>query len=431
MPEFKLVDGRLSEYYNHFEDYNLVTCLATATRLMGVVALKLTWKNKGRQRAHYYQVIHLDYSEYGIDEYKEFECIPGTDDYADNKEEMNYQWQHFVNVMGGEVVEISADAMLKLIELALPLASDDIDREYDDVENASFRHHAVMRLNMMKEELANVGITADSCTAAASIYATSPEKLATCETINYFIMRVIDHDFDAAEFLSVMDRSSIEDCPLAEPGIQTLVRSSITKSSKETDPPVDGESFPYRCRITTLGRNGYYHASFVIWLDGDYRTKNAKVSDIQVGSLVKLSEYESALQVVQKEYITVFECPDNILNNFDIRFISPLSKSDPVMVPNGWLYTAYKRDNSHVNRSEYRLGDDVFGYALLSIGGQFIIMTHDMTSITTLDNAVLFSMYSPQMTASGRYLLEKTPVFHTLCHTPGALFEDLIEPKED
>ena len=108
-----------------------------------------------------------------------------------------------------------------------------------------------------------------------------------------------------------------------------------------------------------------------------------------------------------------------------------MSGADPVVVPNGWLYTAYKKDNSQVNKTEYRLGDDVFGYALLSIGGQFILMTHDMTSITTLDNAVLYSLYSPQMSASGRYLLEKTPVFHTLCHTPGALFEDLIEPKND
>ena len=135
--------------------------------------------------------------------------------------------------------------------------------------------------------------------------------------------------------------------------------------------------------------------------------------------------------MVQKEYITVFECPDNILNNFDNKFLGPLAGADPVMVPNGWLYTAYKKDNAYVNKAEYRLGDDVIGYALLSIGGQFIIMSHDMNSITALDNAVIFSIYSPQMTPTGRYLLEKTPVFHTICHSSGALFEDLIEPSGD
>ena len=72
MPELKLVDGRLSEYYNHFEEYRFLSCLATDTRLLGVVALKVTWRGKDNPRAHYYQVIHLDYSEYGIDEYLEF-----------------------------------------------------------------------------------------------------------------------------------------------------------------------------------------------------------------------------------------------------------------------------------------------------------------------------------------------------------------------
>ncbi|MBR2540213.1 MAG: hypothetical protein IKE85_05215 [Mogibacterium sp.] len=431
MPELKLVEGRLSEYYNHFEEYSFVSCQATATRLMGVIAMKITWRGKTRSRAHLYQVLHLDYSEYGIDEYLEFECIPGNDDYQDKKEEMNYHWNHFTSVMGGEVVTISPDAMLKLIELALPLAADGIDREYDDKENSDFRHYAVRRLEMMSGVLAEGGVTSRTCTTAAAIYASSPAKLASCETINYFIMRVIDHDYDAASYLSVMDRSEIEDCPLADPGIQTLVRSSITRLSPKDAPHPDGASFPYRCTITTLGRKGYYHSSFVIWLDGDYRSRNAKVSGIDVGSLIKLSEFESAIQVVQKEYITVFDCSDNILEGFNGNYIAPLQGVDPVIVPNGWLYTIYKKDNSHVNKTEYRLGDDVYGYALLTIGGQLIIMTHDMNSITTLDNAVIFSVYSPYLKVTGRYLLEKTPVFHTLCHSHGVYFEDLIDTSPE
>lgn len=431
MSGFTLVEGRLSDKYNHFKDYRFASCQATATRLMGVVALKVTWKGKEKARATYYQVIHLDYSEYGIDEYLEFECIPGEEDYSDKKTEMNYNWEHFVNVMGGEVVSISADAMLKLIETALPLASDDIDREYDNSENSDFRHKAIMRLEMMTDVLRETGVTSATCTKLAAVYAASPQRLATCETINYFIMRVIDHDFDAAEYLSTIPPEELQKCLLAEPGIQTLVRSSISKSSQDVDPPADGASYPYRCRITTLGRNGYYHASFVIWLSGDYRSRNSKVTDIQVGTLLKLSDYESALQVVQKEFITVFECPENLARSFDRKFIPPLADADETFVPNGILYTIYKKDNSHVNKTEYRLGDDVYGYALMNYGGQLIIMTHDVNSITTLDNAVLFSLYSPHIRVTGRYLLEKTPVFHTICHSFGAVFEDLIEPRDD
>ncbi|MBP3897020.1 MAG: hypothetical protein J6D57_04190 [Mogibacterium sp.] len=425
-----LVEGRLSDRYNHFAEYEFESCQATDTRLMGVVAMKITWRGRDKARARYFQVIHLDYSEYGIDEYLEFECIPGTDTYKDNKEDMNYYWQHFTGVMGGKVVSIPAETMMKLIEMALPLASEGIDREYDDDENREFRAYAVMRLGFMKKELERHGYSAEGCGPEAAMRAVTPQKLATCETINYFIMRLVDRDFDAAAMLSYIDRSELEKSELAEAGIQTLVRSRIKKSDQEKDVPADGKSFPYRCRITTLGRDGYYHATFVIYLSGDYRSKDPFVTQLDIGSVVRLSEYESAIQVARREYITVFECPDNILNGFDGRNIAPLISADQSIVPNGWLYTIYNKDNSHVNKSDYRLGDDVYGYALLSIGGEFVLMSNEMTRISMLDNATAMSLYAPYLKLSGRFMIE-TPIFHTLCHTHGAYFADLIEQNPE
>ena len=425
-----LVEGRLSDRYNHFAEYEFESCQATDTRLMGVVAMKIAWRGRDKARARYFQVIHLDYSEYGIDEYLEFECIPGTDTYKDNKEDMNYYWQHFTGVMGGKVVSIPAETMMKLIEMALPLASEGIDREYDDDENREFRAYAVMRLGFMKKELERHGYSAEGCGPEAAMRAVTPQKLATCETINYFIMRLVDRDFDAAAMLSYIDRSELEKSELAEAGIQTLVRSRIKKSDQEKDVPADGKSFPYRCRITTLGRDGYYHATFVIYLSGDYRSKDPFVTQLDIGSVVRLSEYESAIQVARREYITVFECPDNILNGFDGRNIAPLISADQSIVPNGWLYTIYNKDNSHVNKSDYRLGDDVYGYALLSIGGEFVLMSNEMTRISMLDNATAMSLYAPYLKLSGRFMIE-TPIFHTLCHTHGAYFADLIEQNPE
>ena len=424
---FSIVEGRLSDRYNHFAEYEFESCQATDTRLMGVVAMKVSWRGKDNPRARYYQVIHLDYSEYGLDEYLEFDCMPGTDSYKSNKEDMNYYWKHFTGVMGGNVVSITADVMLRLIETAMPLASEDIDREYDNDENIEFRAYASMRLELMKQELERQGYRPDKCGIYDAMRAVTPQKLATCETINYFIMRLVDNDFDAASMLSSIDRSRLEESGLAEAGIQTLIRSSIRKSDRRTDPPADGTSFPYRCRITTLGRKGYYHATFVIYLSGDYRSRDPIVTQLEEGSLVRLSEYESAIQVARREYITVFECPDDILNGFDGKYIAPLASTDPSIVPNGWLYTIYNKDNSHVNRTEYRLGDDVYGYALLTIGGEFVLMSNEMTRISMLDNATAMSYYSPYLRLSGRYMID-TPVFHTLCQSTGAYFRDLIEP---
>lgn len=423
-----LVEGRLSNRYNHFEEYEFGTCQATDTRLMGVLALKVTWKGKDNPRARYYQVIHLDYSEYGIDEYLEFDCMPGSDEYKENKDSMNYYWRHFTSVMGGNVVGISADVMLKLIEMAMPLAGEDVDREYDDDENRAFRSYASLRLSLMREELERQGHSADNCSPEAAMKAVSVPRLGTCDTINYFIMRLVDHDYDAAAMLTTIPREELQKCEFTEPGIQTLIKNAITRSNYRKDPPADGTSYPYRCKMTTLARDGYYHSSFVIYLSGDYRAKNPLVTQLDTGSMIKLSDFESAIQVARREYITVFAVPDNILSGFDGSYIAPLASVDPVSVPNGWLYTVYNKDNSHVNKFEYRIGDDVYGYALLTIGGELVLMANEMTRISMLDNAAAMSFYSPQIKLRGRYLID-TPVFHTLCHSPGAYFSDLIEPS--
>ena len=154
------------------------------------------------------------------------------------------------------------------------------------------------------------------------------------------------------------------------------------------------------------------------------------VTQLDIGTVLKLSEYESAVQVARREYLTVLQCPDEIIDGFDGRYIAPLAGVDPTMVPNGWLYTIYNKDNSHVNKKEYKIGDDVYGYALLTIGGELVLMSNELTRINMLDNAAVMSMYGPYLKLKGRYLIE-TPIFHTLCNAHAALFEDLIQPAPE
>ena len=72
----------------------------------------------------------------------------------------------------------------------------------------------------------------------------------------------------------------------------------------------------------------------------------------------------------------------------------------------------------------------MYGYALLNIGGELVLMSNELTRINMLDNATMMSLYAPYLKVKGRYLIE-TPIFHTLCHTHGAFFEDLIEPAPE
>ena len=324
---------------------------------------------------------------------------------------------------------LDAPCMLRVIETALPLASEDIKREYDSEENRHFRSYALLRLGMMQNALNCRGITSADCGTAEAIEALSPLRLSAYETINYFVMRTVDCDFDAAAFLSSMDSRALRSTGLSDPGIQTLIRCDIKRGDRRRDVPADGSSFPFRCTITTLAADGYYHMTFVIWLSGSHKSKNPAVTDLALGTVKKLSDLEAALVISEPEYITVFECDDSMLKGFDPKYIGPLAASTQAAVPNGWLYTAYKGDNSHVDTTSYRLNNDVIGFALLSIGGELVLMSHDLRNISRLDDATVFSLYSPFISTQGRYRLD-TPVFQTLCRSPGALFDQLVEPPE-
>ena len=429
MTELRIIHGKKSIKYNHFEEYDFVSCRAVATRLMGVVALRISWRSRADRRAGLSQIIHLDYSEYGIDEYREFEYIPGDENYSQNKQEMNELWDNFVAVMGGEVIGIDAPCMLRAVESALPLAQEDVKREYDDEENKEFRAYARLRIGYMIDALSCRGITSADCSLRDAIETLSPLKLSAYETINYFLMRIIDHDYDAAAALTSMDRHSLPDIELADAGIQTLIRCDITKSDKRKDPSADGVSYPFRCRITTLAPDAYYYSTFVIWLSGSRRSTNPLVTDIKVGTVIKMSDLEAAMQINRTEYLTVFQCADSMLEGFDSRYIGPFAHSVPSAVANGWLYTAYKGSNSFVDSAHYRLDDDVYGYALLSIAGELVLMSHDLRNISMLDDATIFSLYAPFIETRGRYRLDSS-VFRTLCQAPGALFEDLVEPGD-
>lgn len=429
MAELRIIHGRKSVKYDHFAEYEFKSCRAVASRLMGVTALKVKWRGKDNKNAVFYQIIHLDYSEYGIDEYREFECIPGEEDLADKKHEMNALWNHFIAVMGSDVNEIDAPVMMKLIADALPLAGDGVEREYDNEENSGFRDMALMRIGYMMDELHSAGYDESECAENYAVMAVMPARLGAYETINYFIMRLIDRDYKAASVLTSISRDELEKIKLTEPGIQTLMRCNIERGSKKEHPSDDAGSYPFRCRITTLGKDGYYYSTFVIWLSGSVLSKDPVVTDIKVGSVLKLSEYEAAMQLSRPEYITVFGTHDIPADGIDLSQSGPFRGAESEMSPNGLLYTAYKPDNSHVNKAEYRLEGDVSGCALVSLQGEIVIMSHELRDITMLDDSFAYSAYAPYIEVKGRFRID-TSVFQTLCMAPGALFSDLVEPGE-
>lgn len=429
MANFGVVEGRKSPLYNHFAEYELMSCRATVTRLMGVVALKLCWQDASDASRRYYQLMHLDYSEYGIDEYLEFECLPEGPGCRELRAEVQARWNRFINVMGGAAVSITPSCALRLIDSALSLAGDDVPREHDSEENKSFRRFAAGRLSLMTEALRERGIDSDACSIREAIASVSVPDPGPYGIINYFLMRLLDRDFDAASFLSDIPEEELRKSPLASRGIQSLMRSDITDVPKRYNPRADDRLSMYYARITTLSRDGYYHITLSIWLDPKKKGRAAPVRDIEIGTETLLSNYEAAIQIARSEYITVFDCGADVTNSIESMHLRLLSRADRAACENGLLYTIYNETNDHVERASYMLSDDVYGYALLSLSNELVLMSTDLDRITAMDEELLLSILSPRITVKGRFKME-VPIFHTLCHGAGLSFDDLVDQDD-
>jgi hypothetical protein len=76
------------------------------------------------------------------------------------------------------------------------------------------------------------------------------------------------------------------------------------------------------------------------------------------------------------------------------------------------------------------MNNDVYGYGLITIAGEFVLMSNDLRNISMLDDALIFSLYSPFINTKGRFRID-SPVFQTLCSASGAMFEELVEPGDE
>ena len=425
---FTVVDGRLSQKFNHFNDYIPQTIEATDTRLMGVVVLRISWISPELRKQKYYQIIHLDYSEYGIDEYLEYEIIDdeGNDEYNQQTlEEMEEKWRGLVHCSGGSTKEIPISAAVSLIDKACEVWRESELCKNGLDEDLTWRLETMDRIELMKSALLEHDILSpfyrEQYSDEQLVRIVSPKRLANSETINYFLMRLIDRDFVAAATLSTMSVDEL--ASLGEPvsELQTLIRNQIHH----------GKDGIYSCRFVTLGENYYYYASASITLVDSKSESGRKVGDFKLHFYNRLSEYEASNLIKRKEYLTSYDVSDKLLSEgINIDLIPSFAESIMSAQPNGWLFVQYNSSNRHVNTNDYHLEDDVYCSALLSIDGEFVIMSHRIKDIDSAEYSICLSPYINKFELTGRYAVEGM-VFQQLCESSGMMLKDLLVVKSD
>ena len=423
MPELKVVEGKLSNKYNHFNDYRFDSCIATDTRLMGVVAMKVSWTAKDGSKDKLFQLIHLDFSEYGVDDYRE---IFSNAENPEGGREVRSEWKRISGSLGGKEVKIPFFTMVQLIDEVV--ATNEKYYEGHELFIQDFRKETLIRLDLMKEAsrklLHETPAFEDKSKEGQQLICKSP--LTSFELINYFLMRMLDKDFHGASFLGEVNVSEMERSRFKEIGLAELVRNKISKATTAATPT--GEATVYKCRFTALS-DTYIYGEALITLSPRSLTRTRRILEFEVTTLMHISNYEAALQLQQAEYITLYELtvPAEAFDLDDSVFGADATMSP---APNGIVYVLYNKDNYHVDSSNYFMNHDLYGAYLLTPNDELVVMSHDIIKITNMEADIGRSMNSSKLKLRGRYKLE-TQVFKSFSETSGAKFSEMIYSPDD
>ena len=371
MNELYAVEGKQSFLYNHFKDCKWDSCVATDTRLMGVIAMKITWKS-GRSKI--YQILHLDFSEYGVDDYLEYFTDPAMAEVSmlHSRYECQEQWKRVSESLGGREISISLGAAVRLIEMAIETNNGYF--HYHDVDIQEFRKDTLKRIRLMleaaKEDSEYEEWTPEEATRAVCL-----KNVSMYETINYFIMRMCDKDYIGASVLSTMTPEMLQSIPKWQYRMMTLIHNRTTKGK------APGEFF---CT----------------------------------------SQMEMAMQMRRPEYVSAYKIVKDP-EHFDLDRSMMASDSQISPVPNGILYLLYNNDNTHVDTSNYYMNNDVYGAYLITRADELVIMSSEVMKISSMEMDLAATFISGNLELTGRYKFD-SQVFQTFCEMPGATFEDIL-----
>lgn len=423
---FTLHEGGLSQSFNIYNDYKFEECFATNTRLMGVVSMRLSWISKADPDKHLHQLIHLDYSEYGIDEYHEFieernkRIFPLIGDEID----MFYVWDKMSSCLGGVEKKISLDHALDFICSSILIGRMHYNSHVPEIKR--FHSFSVRRINFMLSSLGFPDFESFEIDSSDYMLSLIPDNMTQIETVNYFIMRLMDRDFTAASLLSDFHSDSLsKEKMMSGLGILALMRNRVERSPLLKNEGKNGTM--YSCRSLLLGKDYYYSIS-ELGLRKSSSYIKYKINYFKINFISRISAFEAALQLRQREYITTFKI-NGSQKDFNPQEIFVFFKGLPYKVSCGILYMIYNTNNLHVRDDDYYMGHDVYGVILITDYGELVVMSSDITRIDMLEKVILSSPQALNLELLDRYRFENQ-IFQSFSKSNGMSFEEFLDEYE-
>jgi hypothetical protein len=416
MAKLQLVEGKQSLEYNHFKDYVWECGYATNTRLMGVVAIRTCWKAPNSDY-RLYQILHLDFSEYGIDDYMECYTDPDLKGMGNIQDLREYreEWQRVSGGLGGKNIPISLGATIRLINMVIQ--TNENYYRYHESDIQEFRLHVVPRMQLM-EAAAKEDPSYEEVSSLEATKMVSLQSLSIAETINYFIMRMCDKDYLGAATLSTLSEEELRNNDSWHHEMMTLIHNRIRPQKNSNE---------YYCTALTEGPVQYYYARINLAIDTSAGKRKSKVTKLDCPYFEPCSEVEMAMQMKHPEYITVYQVKSDV-EKFDPYRSQLLADAMMSPAPNGVLFMIYNEDNRHVNSNDYFMNNDVYGACILTPMNELVLMSSEVMKISAMELDVTSSFLSGELTLTGRYRFD-SQVFQTFTEMRHATFRDIIQDE--
>jgi len=335
--------------------FNFVSAEATNTRMMGVVGIMTIFESDdGKQLI---QIFHLDYEAYGIDGYHAF-VIEQKVDRASGEmpEEIQTTLRGVTGGLGGVFVAITFDELCYLLQSAYL------------VDKRSIEYLVDFEVMMPFVEPSTVQ---DSAFVKRVFEKLSPEMKNDYTRINYFIMRLVGCDFDAARELLSDAHVMTEPIERLVDQPSTLIKNTITALESK-----DAET-AYRASALVDFEEKYQLLVFKLTL-----TPHKGIDAIMLEDQLIVSSIEASFNLNKPEYMLVLYATDAF---FERRFERLNPEFMKQHYRSGRLFMEFNVDNSHVDENPYYLNGDLYATYFFTNLGQFVISSFSKAHINEID----------------------------------------------
>lgn len=375
--QFKVIEGGLSKEKPkpEFDPGEFMVAYATNSRLMGVVGLIIQRQILAEDKTpmKLFQVFYFDAEEFGFDTYKK--VVTPMEEKFLTSEALHMTIGKMFGGLGSDYVLVSEEQAYFLVN-----------------HYARYNKHRSMTLPGDREEyqyILDMNIEFDQKKLNSLFQRISVPIRSTNQLVNYFIMRNVGMDINAARFLAE-ENKYFEVFPFKKGAV--LMQNTIDRAYS----PGPNSSLDYKTLEAKCGPldGDYLCESLVEYNDRYYNyitkvtVKKCRICDFQLVSSAEITATEATLITKKDSYIMLFRLDDNPSKTMDL-----VEKTFPGSLvnihENGTLAIVFHSDNEHVCNRTYRLNDDVYAMVLITSNNELIFFSNEVERVAVVSTLLL------------------------------------------